>query len=368
MTFVISFCIFSRKRDKKQDNDKTTIEIEKIINSKYVNIIGMILTILLLYFKMKYNNATRGIDDLSKLRIIRFSTMFNSYAESVTFEYIVVGVLNIYTIIFSMLLVEKKYKNKLFFICLVDILLYITIGYGRKILQDILIYVIMWFIIKNNGKIRLRIKTIMTIFLVTILILMGSIGITAIRTGVSILNIKKVREDIVQEQVNQYIIYFNGGFRTLDKFIHEDKPMYSLGRMTLGGIDEIISLPFIFMGYNYKSINTIMGEKLQENITVGQNIQMNAFYTCVMNFYSDFGIIGVILIPLIYAYILTDVIKKSFTNKNVMYTILLLFMISNTISATYKWFYQSGSTMFTIFIILITNLVLRKKEKKNYGR
>lgn len=326
------------------------------------------MTIALAYFKIKYNKAISGLEDLSKLRIVRFTTMFNSYTENVIFEYLVVGVFNIYTILFSMLIVEKKYKNKIFLICLIDIVLYITIGYGRKILQDIMIYIIMWFFIVNKGYIKIKIKSIITTAFIVIVILSGSIGVTAIRTGVPITNIKRIKEDIVQEQINQYIIYFNGGFRTLDQMIQSEKPMYTMGRMTLGGIDEIFSLPFTFLGYNYKSINTIMGEKLQENVTIGENIQMNAFYTCVMNFYSDFGVIGVIFIPIVYAYIISRVFKGAFKHDEIINYILLLFIISNTISATYKWFYQSGSTMFTIIIILILQLILKKKKENSYDK
>ncbi len=359
--FTIGYCFYNKENIKEAKLNGTFID--KIISNKYIKIIGIMLLLGLIYFKIKYLNATNNIIDSSELRMARFTTMFSSYAESIIYNYLLVGVLDIYVILFAVLLIEKKYKNSIFVMSLASILLYISIGYGRKVLLDIIIYAIIWFLVRNKGKININSKSIKKGIVGILIIFIISVSATTIRLGVQLTNIQKIKEDIVEEQIKQYFVYFLGGFRSLDRYIQNEEFDYEFGRMTLGGIDEIISLPFIALGYDYNSINSKYGEKLQENIIIGDNISFNAFYTCVMNFYTDFGIVGVILIPLLYGIILKCIIRRALITYNLFDIILMLFIISNTISAIYKWFYQSGSTIFTIMVILVLKKFIRIKEE-----
>jgi len=149
--FTIGYCVF---KEKEINIEKLDMDI--ISKSKLLEIIGYILFLLLLFFRIRYNNIVSLVEDASQLRIIRFTTLFNSYAENLIFNYIIVGILNIYTILLAILLIEKKYKTKLFWIALMSDIVYITIGYGRKILMDIIIYLIVWLIIKNRGRIKIK--------------------------------------------------------------------------------------------------------------------------------------------------------------------------------------------------------------------
>lgn len=349
---VIGYCFYNLKYDEEETDLKDAL-IEKIVSNKYVKIIAIILLIGLIYFKIKYINATSNIIDDSELRIARFTTMFSSYAESLIYNYLIIGLLNIYIILFVILLIEKKYKNFIFLISFISIILYISIGYGRKVLLDIMVYAIIWYLIKNKGKIGISYKNIKKVIIGIFIIFVISVGATSIRTGVKLTDFQKIKEYMVDEQIKQYFTYFLGGFRTLNSYMDNRDIEYEFGRMTLGGIDELISLPFVALGYNYNSINSEYGKLLQENIVIGDNLKINAFYTCVMNFYTDFGIAGVVIIPLLYGIILKKIIHKAISTYNLLDIILMLFIISNTISAIYRWFYQFGSTMFSIIIILV---------------
>ena len=359
--FTMGYCSV---KEKKIENK--ILDIDIISKSRVLEIIGYILLIALVFFRIRYINIANTVKDASELRLIRFTTLFNSYAENLIFNYIIVGILNIYTILLAILLVEKKYTTKLFWIALISNIVYITIGYGRKKLMDIIIYLIIWFIIKNKGKIKIKKGILLKGSLILILVFIVSISATAVRTGVRITNFEKIKNDIVGEQIEQYVIYFLGGFRSLDKYLENDIN-YTYGRLTLGGIDELISIPFLALGYDYSAINSIVGEKLQSVIHIGDNIEFNAFYTCVMNFYTDFHLLGVIIIPLIYGFILRKSMDKGINQKNLFDVILMLYLISNTVAAIYKWFYQSGSTMFTIIILLVAKLTLEIKGKEENG-
>ena len=184
---------------------------------------------------------------------------------------------------------------------------------------------------------------------------------TAIRTGVKIYDLKKIANDIVGEQIKQVVLYFEGPLRTLDNFINEGfeslNGNLAYGRATLAGIDEIISLPLIFVGIDYPYFNSIIGSELQTNVTVSENgYKINAFYTGIMNFYADFGTVGVLIFSMLYATLVVYCVRNFFKKKGDIFSqVLLIFVIMNTLSIVYRWNYQSGATTFLLIVLVILN-------------
>ena len=362
--FSLGFCI--KKNKEKENGCKNSDDnIDKIINSTTFVILGVIIIIGLIYYKIRFDNIVKGLKTVEEIRMIKFKNLFNSGVEYIIYEYFITTFTNIYTIFFAILLVDKKIKNKVFFMSIIIILLYIMIGYGRKILFDILIYIIMYSIIKSNGVIKLNFKYLIKLFVIGFMIFSIAIIATAVRLGVKLNNHKFILNNVVSEQIKQNYLYFVGGFRLLDQYIGEFDNNYTLGRMTLGGVDDIVGIPFLALNYDYKPINTEVGKKLQKNILIGNNTYMNAFYTCVMNFYSDFGILGVIIIPLVYGVILKRVINKAAYNKNLYDILIFLYITCLTVSAVYRWFYQLGSGLFTIIIIMFIKSAFEGKRDEN---
>ncbi len=375
MCFTIVYILFALRKKNEEiieeytDNNFDKV-LDKIVKSKIWNTINIIVMILLIYYVVKYNNIISEIIDPALWRMVRFTTLFDSYKEKVIFEYIIMGAFTIFSIITSILLVNKKWKNIFFFVGIANIILYVSIGFSRKVLFEFLMYIVIayaiMFIFKKK-KINKRI--ILTGAVLLIIILIVILALTSIRTGVKIWDFKTIYEEILQEQVKQFIIYFEGPFRALDYFIENGFPSLegklSYGRATLGGVDEIISLPLIFVGIDYPYFNSIVGSDLQSYITIGDNISFNALYTGVMNYYCDFGVYGVIILSTLYAIFTRWCVEKSLKKQDAFSQILMIFVVMNTISTIYKWNYQSGATTFILIVLLLLNSnKLIKKGKR----
>lgn len=363
--FTVIYVVFAlRKTNRIAELEKTETKweeaIEKITNSKVWLFFQIGLMIILLYYVIKYNYIVSQTTDQSLLRLIRFTNLFGSYTEKVIFEYLIMGLFTIFSIITSILFVNKKWKNLFFFIGLINIILYISIGFSRKVLFEFLIYVVLAYIITITlQKKKISKRSIIIGICLVIIILVLTLGVTALRTGVSIFDFKKIYNVIIEEQIKQFIVYFEGPFRALDHFVENGfsslQGNLSYGRATLGGIDEIISLPLIFIGFQYPYFNSIVGAELQNNILVGETQQFNALYTSVMNYYCDFGVVGVIIIPALYAIFVRWCIEKFIRKKDIFSQVLAIFVIMNTFSTIYRWNYQAGSTTFWLIILLLLN-------------
>lgn len=364
LIFTLTYVILIKKKNGENNIELVDLneKLNKITQSKALLIFQSMTMLVLIFYVIKYNYIVSQTGDISSLRMIRYTTLFNSYTEKVIFEYIIMGALTISSIITTILLVNKKCKNPFFIIGILNILLYVSIGYSRKILLEFIIYIVLAYLIMSIiTKKRINRKTIFVGLTLVLVVCIIMLEMTAIRTGVKIYDLKKIANDIVGEQIKQVVLYFEGPLRTLDNFINEGfeslNGNLAYGRATLAGIDEIISLPLIFVGIDYPYFNSIIGSELQTNVTVSENgYKINAFYTGIMNFYADFGTVGVLIFSMLYATLVVYCVRNFFKKKGDIFSqVLLIFVIMNTLSIVYRWNYQSGATTFLLIVLVILN-------------
>lgn len=364
LIFTLTYVILIKKKNGENNIELVDLneKLNKITQSKALLIFQSMTMLVLIFYVIKYNYIVSQTGDISSLRMIRYTTLFNSYTEKVIFEYIIMGALTISSIITTILLVNKKCKNPFFIIGILNILLYVSIGYSRKILLEFIIYIVLAYLIMSIiTKKRINRKTIFVGLTLVLVVCIIMLEMTAIRTGVKIYDLKKIANDIVGEQIKQVVLYFEGPLRTLDNFINEGfeslNGNLAYGRATLAGIDEIISLPLIFVGIDYPYFNSIIGSELQTNVTVSENgYKINAFYTGIMNFYADFGTVGVLIFSMLYATLVVYCVRNFFKKKGEIFSqVLLIFVIMNTLSMVYRWNYQSGATTFLLIVLAILN-------------
>lgn len=356
--FFIVFELLTRKC-KIEVNNVTVLK--KIEDSKFLWYLQLILTIILLYYSYRFNILIKSNINASEIRMLTFTKLFSSNTESILYNYIVISIYKILTIITAILLANKKFKNKICILGIIDIIINMTIGYGRMSIYEFgLFFLIAYFIKNGNTKIKLSLKKIGLGIMMGLLLFLLAMIATAIRRGISILNIKQMYNVIIKEQLIQVVTYFTGGFRALDLYIENGFytiDSFTIGRATFAGIEEIISNFLILMGKDYISFNSLVGNITQQEIIIGTNITFNAFYTCIMNFYSDFGYLGVIIGPVIHAILLGACTINFAKKKNLASQVLIIFTMMNAFSSIYRWNYQFGQTTFTLLIIILWNIL-----------
>ena len=110
------------------------------------------------------------------------------------------------------------------------------------------------------------------------------------------------------------------------------------------------------MGAEINSFNNIMGKQTQIPIKIGEDTEFNAFYTCVMNFYLDYGFLGVIIFPILHSILIILSLNQYYRKKDIFSFILLNFVLLNLFFSIIRWNYQSGTSTFVLLtMIFITN-------------
>lgn len=356
------------KKEKTEVNGLT----QKILKSRIILYAQIILSLILVFYSFKFNLIVNSIEDAAQIRMAKFTLLFSSYTENVFYNYIITCLYKAMTIITSILIVNKKIKNPITIIGVINVLLYSSIGYGRMNLYEFLLFILFAYIFCNEQKIiKKSKKDIIKFIVIVIIVFVVGVCATAIRTGVKITDVDELYNKILKEQIEQIAIYFTGGFRALDIFLQngfEGIEKYTLGRATFAGIDEILEIFFTIFGKKYVGFNSMVGGITQASIIIGNNVTFNAFYTCLMNYISDFGYAGVIICPILYGNFVFYCIKNGIENNNIISKVLLIYVLMNTISTIYRWNYQAGSTTFILIVyIIINNLIKRtKKEHENF--
>lgn len=364
---AIPIIILTRKNAESVQN-KRKIDCDVIIKSKWILALEICACVILIYYFFKYLNIIGSIET-SQIRIARFELLFNSSFETLFYNYIVSGIVTISTLIFSILLVNKKVKNPMFIVITTNIILYTLIGFGRMTIFALLIYIFFAILITKDIKAIINKKNIAILLTVIFIIFVCFSLIICVRM---MDKQQSFLENIVQainNQFNQIFEYFLGGIRMFDNFVQNGFPEfqnYTYGRATFAGLEEIILYPIKGIGIDIDSFNNLAVDIMSRASDVGVNtLYYNAFYTALMNFYLDFGIVGVILFSILHGIFIGVIIKKYEKNNNIWSLMLTIYVLKNLVLMILHWEYQGGSTMFVLIILLIINVIVNFKEKEN---
>ena len=351
----ISKHIIKSKQDFNQIENKKLISLDNLLKSKILLASIIIILIIVIYYLIKYNIIIKGMSKLD-IRMVRFNQLFDSGLEALFFNYVIAGSMYILSIIFSVLLTNKKIKNPIFIFSTITILLYSLIGYSRMIYLNIVIYIFINILLKPNLKELINVKNIIKIILIGFALIIILFGMLYARICKSSAPIKDNISKTLNNQTEQIIEYSVGGFRLLDHFIKngfENFPRkYTYGQATFAGIEEIILYPIKGIGVEIDSFNNIIGDYTQKSIKIGAKTNFNAFYTCVMNFYLDYGLIGVILFPILHSMLIIFSLKQYYLKKDIFSFMLLNFVLLNLFFSIIRWNYQSGTSVFVLVVLV----------------
>ena len=130
----------------------------------------------------------------------------------------------------------------------------------------------------------------------------------------------------------------------------------------MAGAEEILLYPIKAFGIEVKSFNNIVSQYTQKSILIGENNSyFNAYYTCIMNYYLDFGILGVIIFPILHSALIVMALKNYYLKKNVYSLMLFSFVLLNLFFGVIRWNYQSGTTVFVLAILIVLNMLNKPK-------
>lgn len=337
--------------------------------NKRVFLFQLILFVILLYYWQRYSMIFNQMTFYDARRI-RFEVglLFSSGYEVLFFNYVVTFAVYFFILLaISNYLINRKIDRNLL-LSIINCIIYGFIGLGRFIYFDSAVFLITGFLLLKQiqkgkeRKIRFGINFIKKLIVISVFIIGGlflSSYITSVRMG---------HNDIfmgLSDAFQQFIIYFTGPFRALDYYFYTFKNSFdlTLGRSTLAGLDEIVNNLLYYFNRNSIALNGKIAFYTASNIYIGGGHWFNAFYTCLMNYYMDLGILGVIIIPFIFGGIAAKVFNIFNKNPNVYTLMLIMYFTYTTLASEFRWSFQSP----TPWIILLYILLLVFKEKHKYS-
>ena len=99
---------------------------------------------------------------------------------------------------------------------------------------------------------------------------------------------------------------------------------------------------------------------LQTKVQVSKDQTFNAFVTLFYYFYSDFGIIGVIILSFAYGFFCGYIYKKMKQKRDILYSVLYLWLVNGIIYSMVRWQFYSSSYAYVVFVGVI--LFTRKRQ------
>lgn len=359
-TFIYQIRV--KKRISKINRKESKEDIFRLKNKIFIVVI-IITTIIFGYYAIKFNKLIL-IYGSEQARIMRFSvgTLFTSTIEATLYNFFASPIVTFYCCMLAYRIIIFKKINFKNILLAANITLYFMIGYGRFVILELFIYCFICYILfKGDNRLIERIKGKISIAIIGMIAAIGGIYVTAKRIGMVEFNLEKFI-DTIDLFLKQLIVYFTGPLRALDYGLSNfaSDYFYEFGNATIAGLDELIKTPFIFLGYNLNLLSIDLGEKMQQVINIGNQETYNAFYTANINFVIDFGIIGIIIIPIIVGCVFYIVSEWFWNSKNSITVILFLYLNYCIYISILKWQFQSASSW--VIIILLYAIYLKRKR------
>lgn len=334
--FITGAYIFSTKIKKIINTKSIQLnikQIKNITNIKKLIVIQLTLLIIAYYYYSKFDNLITSVSENEHVRGLFFETnfLFKSYTEQFFYTYILSSYKYVASFIFSLLFIQTskdKFEILLMLISIIFIYLLSIISQSRGDIITPLLYVyfLYQYVISTN-KLQyiknIKFKVLLLTFISFISI--GSISLLRIKDEITIINFINSFNDTVIIPVTSYLTFPITAFEYGINQLFFDTPLM-LGAATFAGLEELLLLPFEFIFKGTNTTNSFLSSKMSIFYNIN-GTNWNALYTGVLNYYLDFNILGVVIIPIILGYLLGKLSFLVSKSTNVSYLIFYLFYL-----------------------------------------
>lgn len=366
--------LFKNKQSKmvKKNED---FNIKNYQSGIFVWIVEIIILLILSYYLYRYNLLLNEYG-IYKARIIRFELgyMLRKPIELLFYNYVIQATISIIAILIPIHIFNGKFKNPVIYLGLLIVFFNAQIGKGRMIIFELLLYFILTFIIYFHKRIWNYIRKYwILISLVIGISAISMVMLTLIRLKTDFGSTKSIMTNL-SASFDQVILYFTGSIRAFDySLVHNYRGQIisnygkTLGGATFSGINEFFIMALRGFGMEILTINMKIGALTQPSIFIGETIQYNAFYSCILNYYIDFGVMGIVLFGGLFGGFISLLIKNILKTKDVYLIVILVLNLYIALFSTLRWEYQSPSTWMIILMILTIRtfhkMYLNKRNK-----
>ncbi|MFV0151823.1 oligosaccharide repeat unit polymerase [Empedobacter falsenii] len=364
--FLIGYIFYKFNIKLKNENiskENAIFYLNKLNKSKPLLILFLFFAIYLFLKLLKYI-AIQTLLNEENIRMVRYEVglLFSSGNEIIFYNFFVETISFFSAVYIVMCISLKKTNCKLFYLSFIIFGSYSLIGAGRGPLIMLIFYYIFFNLLlkKERTKINQKKKQKSKFFAIAgffFLLVVMSLQ-TAVRSGRDIsFNSIKFGFDIL---IKHSVVYCIGAFRALDYGIDNFNILqYSYGRFTFLGVDELIYYFCKIIGVDYNNFGSTLGTAMVGSFNIGPNDTFNALFTCVLPFYTDFGLLGIIIFSTSLGVFFKMIMINFLKTKDMYYMMLVLFVAVLSIYSLFTWSFSAPST----YIILIILFIKRKKTR-----
>ena len=337
-----------------------------ILENKALTFSIYIMTAMLIYYAVKYSTImSKG--SILNARNERFYVggLFGTTLELLFYNYIVSAFRYLFSFIISFSLLYDRVKTKQFLLSVIGLALYSYVGASRFPVVLLLVSVLFLWIVRSyykrrtiNGKSIVRFIRIALVFCAGIF---GMSYLTAFRRGVLGFNVNAVLDnfDILYDQMLGYSIGPLSGL----SYLLDSKTMgnhWFVGRaVVLNGFEEVFTYLLSFIGINFSCAKNVLGAIANVPYNIG-NRSLNALFTCIYWFFSDFGYIGVVLFSGFFALVEKKAVSRFVSKPNIFSLMLAIHLLYFMFMSNMIWQINNVDSLVYMLMIYLLHRGVKK--------
>lgn len=364
ISFVVGFIYIYKRPDVSED-----IKFNRNKPNMIITCLLIILIICLVYYFLRYRTLLNDYG-ISESRNIKFTVgmLFKSQLEAYIYNNILYPIILLFIAYIPIEISKYNFKSVNIYLTLIMMVLYSLIGNGRLIYFESFFIICMVSLLIIKNPLEFIKKNLKFIFLTISLIFIIMLLLSASRFGIN--ELSRIPY-LIYHSVEQFFQYVGYPFRAFDKFIEYncaqtiyDIIPYTFGRTTISGFDVLILKPLTWIGLDIVNINSVFGNLIQDGISIGYRINMNAYFTSLCNFYVDFGYIGCVVIPGVLGMIIAKGMYLAEKINNQYIYILVGSNMAFFCLGSIRWVYTYTPYWVFLFIIVCIYICFRLKTRK----
>lgn len=362
LSFILGFInIKSQNQDNSISEENIEDKINALINNRIFIVFLCLSTLYVLYNFVAFFNQVMFYGSMYDVRTNYYSdSLYGAHFNQIK-SFILLPMNLICVPVFSFLVLRKF--NWQCLVMGVYILIYAALGGGRG--GYIVIAIIFFFINVCLFNIFKKYKSSKVLFIgigIAIILFATLSLITSARMG-NVSTVGNMIQSGVQETKDQIASYTSGPIAAFDYSLENNYVGiiggYKLGNLTLSAPIATLNLFFSRLGFTIpQALPELVKIKQESWISVGTegfyaNDSWNALYTCLLFFYCDFGVFGVILIPFILGSLYRKILIKYYHTGSICILFIVSYLFECSMESIMDFYIRTAYLFLNLVILYI---------------
>lgn len=378
---VLSFCLgyIFRKIPISLYANYSNLYLEKrlniILNKKILWLVLIVFAIYMIWCYTQFFAQIEAYGIVGDMRSSYFdsdSEIYGPYFHKLQ-GFIFKPAVYILEAFFAFCLLRKR--NLICLLLLVALFFYHSLGGGRfgYVLMIVNVLVVYLIFYSKNNKLVIRFKTYVALALGTLLLALILTFVTSMRHGSFEGFTKATIENGWEDNSEQIILYNSGPIAAFDQALKNDWFINKAGGHTYGGL---MFGPLIYLYRNVSVFLLGMPDFEQPYIRVSQNVQQdtkikigpsqywNALYTWNIDYYADFGFLGIFFLNFLVGFWFRSIIKMFYKKPTVSAFVLICVLESLVLFSIFNTTFND----FILWVLILALYFAHRHEKINNNR